>query len=93
MIDKFEVGKWYVFDAGEDSGITWNPYGKMDFLKDGKPHKCTAIRGSYPMYANFDGHTMAHTTAVLGHSTAIMPMFQKWRYRENSNSNAGTRFS
>jgi len=57
MIDEFELGKWYVFDAGEDSGITWNPYGKMDFLKDGKPHKCTAVRGIYPMYANFDGHT------------------------------------
>ena len=57
MIDEFEVGRWYVFDAGEDSGITWNLYGKMAILKDGKPHQCTAIRGDYPMYANFDGHT------------------------------------
>lgn len=57
MIDKFEVGKWYVFDASEDSGITWDPCGKMDFLKDGKPHQCTAIGGTYSMCANFDGHT------------------------------------
>ena len=46
MIDKFEVGKWYVFDAGEDSGITWNPYGKMDFLKDGKTPSMHGCKGN-----------------------------------------------
>lgn len=59
MIDKFEVGKWYVFDATEykKGGIPWNPDGGMDFLKDGRPHQCTFVSGGRYACANFDGHT------------------------------------
>lgn len=59
MIDKFEIGKWYIFDAIEYpyGNITWNPYGKMDFLRDGKPHQCTSVSEYGEMLANFDGYT------------------------------------
>jgi hypothetical protein len=43
-IQKFEVGKWYRWTAGVISRPhQWNPDGEMDFILDGKPHKCVAI--------------------------------------------------
>lgn len=57
MIDKFEVGKWYVFDTNKHNDIFWSPHGLMDFLKDGRPHQCTVISKYDDMFANFDGRT------------------------------------
>ena len=44
MIDKFEVGKSYVCSLRE-RGDRWNREGEMDFLLDGKPHKCIGADG------------------------------------------------
>ena len=42
MINKFEEGKWYVLkhNPGWEKRISWNNDGKMDFIKDEKPHLC-----------------------------------------------------
>ena len=42
MIKEFVSGKWYRYigpGKGKDN-IVWNNEGEMDFLLDGKPHKC-----------------------------------------------------
>jgi len=46
MIKKFKSGKSYKLREEGFNHIVWNGDGKMDFLKDGKPHRCK-IGGRY----------------------------------------------
>jgi hypothetical protein len=39
MIDKFEAGRWYVYE-GKARQSGWNEDGYMDYVLDGKPHLC-----------------------------------------------------
>ena len=54
MIKGFVSGKWYRYigPGKETDDITWNENGQMDFLLDGKPHKCK--EGNYSDASFFD---------------------------------------
>lgn len=54
---KFEVGKYYIWTAPSSvntADISWSVDGRMDFMKDGKPHKCTNISDYGNKYASFE---------------------------------------
>lgn len=54
MISEFETGKWYRYKGEKQYG--WAP--SMDFMLDGKPHKCIDGKGTE---ANFEGHIRGRT--------------------------------
>ena len=41
MIDKFRIGKYYLYVGDRTMG--WNKEGGMDFVLDRKPHKCVDV--------------------------------------------------
>jgi len=51
MIERFEVGKWYALPRGMSRPGDFNERGLMDFMLDGKPHRCLDAKG---MYASFE---------------------------------------
>lgn len=51
MIKEFKEGKWYIYTGKRQS--IWSSGGEMDFMLDGKPHKCVSANGDW---ADFEGN-------------------------------------
>ena len=43
MITEFKVGHWYKWTGPKVRPEGWNSEGKMDYMLDGKPHRCEVV--------------------------------------------------
>jgi hypothetical protein len=47
MVTEFKVGHWYRWTGPKERPHRWNSYGEMDFMLDGKPHRCEVSDGYF----------------------------------------------